>query len=213
MKLVTRGAMARPREFDVEHALDGALQLFWAKGYEATSLDEICDATGLSRSSLYGTFGDKRALLLRSLERYSEGGSARIAARLEATRPIRAALQALLDDFIAQIVAGPGRRGCFIGNCAAELARGDREAMACVRRSLERNTTVFRDALARAQARGELAAGADIAEMARFLTAGIQGLRLVGKAMPDRVTLDGIASSLLRCLDADRTNVAKQAKS
>ena len=205
--------MARPREFDADRALDGALQLFWAKGYEATSLDEICDATGLSRSSLYGAFGDKRALLLRSLERYSEGGSARIAARLDATRPIRAALLALLEDFIAQIVAGPGRRGCFIGNCAAELARGDREAMACVRRSLERNTTVFRDALARAQARGDLAAGADIAEMARFLTAGIQGLRLVGKAMPDRATLDGIASTLLRCLDADRTSMAKQGKS
>jgi TetR/AcrR family transcriptional regulator, transcriptional repressor for nem operon len=205
--------MARPREFDAERALDGALQLFWAKGFEATSLDAICGATGLSRSSLYGAFGDKRALLLRSLERYSEGGSARIAARLEATRPIRAALRGLLDDFIAQIVAGPGRRGCFIGNCAAELARGDREAMACVRRSLERNNAVFREALARAQVRGELAANVDIAEMARFLTAGIQGLRLVGKAMPDRAMLEGIAASLLRCLDAVEISVAKPGKS
>lgn len=211
MKPVTGDTMARPREFDTDRALDGALQIFWAKGFEATSLDDICDATGLSRSSLYGAFGDKRELLLRALERYAEGGSARIAARLERVRPIRAAVKGLLDEFIDQIVAGPGRRGCFVGNCAAELPRDDREAMACVRRSLDRNTAVFREALARAKARGELAPDADIAVLARFLTASIQGLRLMGKAMPDRAALDGVARTILRCLDGG--DVAKASQS
>jgi TetR/AcrR family transcriptional repressor of nem operon len=103
----------------------------------------------------------------------------------------------LIDD----IVAGPGRRGCFIGNCAAELAPGDRETAASVRRSLTRIEAAFRDSLARARARGELSDRVDPAAAARFLTAGIQGLRLVGKANPDRAALQDIAATMLRCLD------------
>ncbi len=193
--------MARPREFDADRAVDRALQVFWAKGYEATSLDDLCEATGLSRSSLYGAFGDKRDLLLRTLDRYSEAGTARLAARLERSRPIHAALRGLLDEFIDQIVAGPGRRGCFVGNCAAELARQDREAMACVQRSLARNEAVFRDALERARSRGEIAADANVDALARFLTASFQGLRLLGKAVCDRAALEDVASVMLRCLD------------
>ena len=193
--------MARPREFNVDTALERAMQVFWAKGYESTSLDDLCEATGLGRSSLYAAFGDKRALLLRSLDRYEERGIARIAAALSRPPNIRKAFAAFLDDLIDQIVAGPGRRGCFIGNCAAELSRGDRTAAARVRRSLDRIEATFRDALVRAQVRGEIAATSDVDALARFLVAGIQGLRLVGKAKPDRAALDDIAAVMLRCLD------------
>ena len=193
--------MARPREFDANNALESAMDVFWAKGYEATSLDDLCEATGLSRSSLYGTFGDKRALLLRSLERYSERGSARFAATLEAAPSLREGVAKLLREFIDQIVAGPGRRGCFIGNCAAELARDDRDAMARVRASLARTEKIFCAALVRAQARGEIASDADVDALARFLTSSFQGLRLVGKARPERAALEDIAAVMLRCLD------------
>jgi TetR/AcrR family transcriptional regulator, transcriptional repressor for nem operon len=192
--------MARPREFDVDTALEKAMQVFWSRGYEAVSLDEICDATGLSRSSLYAAFGGKRDLLLRSLSRYAEHGEERIAKTLR-TIPFREALRQFLDDFIDAIVAGPGRRGCFIGNCAAELARHDRGAMMQVRRALERNESYFRQALAAAAARGELPPKTDVTALARFLTASIQGLRLVGKANPDRAVLQDIAGGILRCLD------------
>jgi TetR/AcrR family transcriptional repressor of nem operon len=193
--------MARPREFDADSALERAMQVFWAKGYEATSLDDLCDATGLSRSSLYGAFGDKRDLLLCSIDRYSERGTARIAATLENAPSLRDGLANLLCEFIDQIVAGPGRRGCFIGNCAAELARHDREALARVRRSLARTEAILRDALTRAQTRGEISSTADIVALARFLTSSFQGLRLVGKASSDRDTLKDIAAVVLRCLD------------
>jgi TetR/AcrR family transcriptional repressor of nem operon len=192
--------MARPREFDADNVIERAMQVFWAKGYEATSLDDLCEATGLSRSSLYGTFGDKRDLLLRSLDRYSERGTARIAATLEKA-PLREGLADLLHEFIDQIVAGPGRRGCFIGNCAAELARHDREAMARVRACLARSETIFRAALDRAKARGEISSTADVEALARFLTSSFQGLRLVGKVRADRAALKDIAMVLLRCLD------------
>jgi TetR/AcrR family transcriptional repressor of nem operon len=193
--------MPRPREFDSNVALEQAMQVFWSKGYEAASLDELCDAMALSRSSLYAAFGDKRVLLLRALEYYSLRGSERIAGTLESGKPIRQALAALLDEFIAAIVAGPGRRGCFIGNCAAELARDDREAMAVLRMAVERNEGYFRRALEAARQRGEIRQDADVAALARFLTASIQGLRLVGKAKPDRAALRDVATTILRCLE------------
>jgi TetR/AcrR family transcriptional regulator, transcriptional repressor for nem operon len=194
--------MARPREFDVTAALERAMDVFWSKGYEATSLDDLCEATGLSRSSLYATFGNKRDLLLQSVDRYVERRTPNIEAVL-ARQPnnIYKGIAALLREFIDQIVSGAGRRGCFLGNCAAELPRSDRTAMARVRRGLARTEGTFRKALARAEARGELPVGTDVDALARFLTASFQGLRLVGKVNPDRAVLEDIAATILRCLD------------
>ena len=177
------------------------MDLLWTKGYEATSLDDLCEATGLSRSSFYATFGSKRNLLLRSVDRYVERRTPNIAAILAQPLPIRDAFADLLKQFIDQIVAGTGRRGCFLGNCAAELPRSDRAALAQVRQGLGRTEAVFREALARAKARGELQPKADVDALARFLTAGIQGLRLVGKVNPNRAVLEDIASTMLRCLE------------
>jgi TetR/AcrR family transcriptional repressor of nem operon len=187
--------MARPREFDADDALERATRLFWTKGFEQTSLDDLCAATGLGRSSLYAAFGDKRALYLKALARYEERAVARIAKAFEG-RTLRQGLEAFLAALIDDIVAGPGRSGCFIGNCAAELARLDRTAAARVRASLERLEAAFKAVLEK-----ELAPGTNADALARFLTAAIQGLRLVGKSNPDRATLEDIGAVMLRCLD------------
>ncbi len=192
--------MARPREFDLDMALNRAMDAFWTKGYEATSLDELCATTGLGRSSLYAAFGSKRRLYFEVLERYERMAVDRVAAALAGPLPIREAIAAFLSKMIDDIVTGRGRRGCFIGNCAAELARRDRSAAGKVRHSLELLERTFRAALARARERGEIAANSDIDALARFLTSGIQGLRLVGKAKPDRAALESIVAMMLRCL-------------
>ena len=198
--------MARPREFNVDIALERAMDVFWSKGYEATSLDDLCGVTGLSRSSFYATFESKRSLLLRSVDRYVEQRNPRIAAILAQPLPIRDAFAALAQQFIDQIVSGPGRRGCFLGNCAAELPRIDRAALAHVRKGLESTEATFREALTRAKARGELPVGADVTALARFLMSGFQGLRLVGKVNPDRATLEDITATMLRCLESQIPN-------
>jgi TetR/AcrR family transcriptional repressor of nem operon len=194
--------MPRPREFDTDAALESAMQAFWAKGYEATSLDDLCAATGLSRSSLYAAFGDKHALLLAAIDRYTER---RIAAflgdRFAKPRPIKKAFADFLDELIDRIVTGSGRRGCFLGNCAAELARDDREAQARVRQGLARIEATFEAALDAARDRGELAPKSDTRALARFFMCAIQGLRLVGKANPDRATLEDIKRTMLSALD------------
>jgi TetR/AcrR family transcriptional repressor of nem operon len=192
--------MARPREFDSDAALDRAMHVFWSKGYEATSLDDLCEVTGLSRSSLYATFGSKRNLLLQSVDRYVEQRNPHIAAILAQPVSIRDAFAALARQFIDQIVSGPGRRGCFLGNCAAELPRSDRAALARVRQGLEATQATFHDALVRAKNRGELPSRTDADALARFLTAGFQGLRLMGKVTPNRAVLEDIAATMLQCL-------------
>jgi len=191
----------RPREFNVDAALNRALDAFWSKGYEATSVDDLCAITGLSRSSLYSTFGSKRDLLLRSVDRYVERRTPDIAAILAQPMPVREALATLARQFIEQIVSGPGRRGCFLGNCAAELPRGDRAALARVRQGLAQTEATFRAALMRAVACGELPSDVDIRALARFLTAGFQGLRLIGKVNPGRAVLEDVARTMLQCLD------------
>lgn len=193
--------MARPREFDPEAVLEQAMQVFWANGYEATSLDDLCDATRLNRSSLYATFGDKRALFLATLDRYGDRAVTRVAAALSRPLPVQKCVADFLAEMIDQIVAGKGRSGCFIGNCAAEVARHDRAAAASVRRNLERVEAVFQDAFVRAKTRGELSADADIDALARFFVASTQGLRLVGKSTADREVLEDIAGVMMRCLD------------
>jgi TetR/AcrR family transcriptional regulator, transcriptional repressor for nem operon len=184
--------MARPREFDADDTLERATRVFWTRGFEQTSLDDLCAATGLGRSSLYAAFGDKRALYLKALARYEERSVARIAKAFEGRTP-REGLEAFLAGLIDDIVAGPGRSGCFIGNCAAELARLDRAAAARVRASLDRIEAAFRRVLERHLV-------PDAGAQARFLTAGVQGLRLVGKANPQRAALEDVARVMLNCL-------------
>jgi TetR/AcrR family transcriptional repressor of nem operon len=193
--------MGRPREFDFDDTLERAIQTFWAKGYEATSIDDLCEATGLGRSSLYATYGDKQAIYAQALERYEQNAVVRIGATLANARSVREGIAAFIQRIIDDIVAGPGRRGCFIGNCAAEIVRGDRTHAARVRRSLERIETTFTEALTKARANGELSKTANVEALARFLTASIQGLRLVGKANPDRKALEDIAAVMLHCFE------------
>lgn len=176
------------------------MTVFWSRGYEATSLDDLCEATQLNRSSLYATFGDKHRLFLQTLDLYGDRAVARISAALSRPIHIRESLAAFLEEMIDGIIAGPGRIGCLIGNCAAEVARHDRTAGASVQRNLARLEAVFRGAFVQAQQRGELPADADVDALARFVLASIQGLRLMGKTTTNRAVLDDISGVMLRCL-------------
>jgi TetR/AcrR family transcriptional repressor of nem operon len=193
--------MGRPREFDFNNTLELAMQAFWAKGYEATSLDDLCTATGLGRSSLYAAFGDKQSLYLSALAHYERAAITRITAAISNGKSPLDGISRFIERIIEDIVAGPGRRGCFIGNCAAELARQDRTVASHVRQSMDRIQNTFRNALTQAREMGQLRKDADIDALAAFLMSGIQGLRLVGKANPDRAVLTDIAKVMLRCIE------------
>jgi TetR/AcrR family transcriptional repressor of nem operon len=192
--------MARPREFDPDTVLEQALQVFWARGYEMTSLDDLCAATKLNRSSLYATFGDKHALFLKTIDRYGDGAVVRISTALGRPVPVREAIADFVDDIIDRIVSGPGRTGCYIGNCVAEVTRHDHDAAVSLRRHLDRIEATFRSGFAQAKTRGELSSESDLGALARFIVSSIQGLRLIGKTTSDRNALEDIARVMLRCL-------------
>ncbi len=190
--------MARPREFDVAQTMDRVMRAFWARGFEATSIDDLCAASNLSKSSLYAAFGDKQALLRRSIERYTAMRVAQVRGVLLGADTLREGLRALGDRMVDEIVAGPGRNGCFLGNCAAEISRGDETSAALVRQGLQAMRGVFREALERAQARGELAKATDVETLSMVLLISSQGLRLVGKVVTDPDVLRKSAEAMLR---------------
>ena len=102
--------MGRPREFDFNDTLERAMQTFWAKGYEATSLDDLCTATGLGRSSLYAAFGDKQGLYLSTLKHCETAAEGRMTASLSDSQSPLNGIDTFIDRIIDDIVAGPGRR-------------------------------------------------------------------------------------------------------
>ncbi|MBO0807150.1 MAG: TetR/AcrR family transcriptional regulator [Actinobacteria bacterium] len=178
--------MARTKEFDPDLAVQRALEVFWARGYAATSTQDLVEALGINRSSLYGTFGSKRELYLRALERY--GGPPGLAglAALQEPGPLRDRLREALLSY-AEEDLDPGRsRGCFACNAGAELGPVDADVRRLVARSFDGVRDVLRGALTRARADGELHPDTDVEALASLLVVSIEGLRVVAKGARDR---------------------------
>jgi AcrR family transcriptional regulator len=191
--------MARPREFDESDVIDRAMRQFWAHGYEATSVDDLCAATGLNRSSLYRAFGSKRELLDTALSAYERDSLQKIE-RLLAGQPIREGLRAFLMGLFHGGSRGIAQWGCLIGNCASELTPRDRKARKRLWESMQGIERVLRDAIERARRNGELTPDTDSDALARFLMTQAQGLRLVAKTDPPRSVLENIVATTLSVL-------------
>ena len=119
--------MARLKAFDEDRALDLAVDCFWSRGYEATSVRDLADLMGIGGASLYNTYGGKRALFVRSLERYANRSMRERIARLEANRQPKEAILAFLAEIIDRSVADPDRKGCLLVNSALDVAPHDAE--------------------------------------------------------------------------------------
>ena len=189
------GLMARPREFDTDAALDGAIGVFREHGFEGSSAQMLVDAMGIGRQSLYATFGDKWQLYCSAVRRYGMG---ECAAHFEALRSGARAIDAI--DAMLRRVVETADQPCLgtssiyeFGACRPDLM----EIIAPLARTL-------RDAVARrvrdAQREGDVAAGLDPAVIAEFLIANIAGIRVAGRGGADHATLTGLADMALRAL-------------
>jgi TetR/AcrR family transcriptional repressor of nem operon len=169
--------MARPREFDIDEALDAAMGAFWMRGYEATSLNDLMQAMGLQKGSIYKAFGDKHALFLSALQRYLDKMyEAQRETLATATSP-RAALQAWLDRLIdAAPAAGGSCHGCLAVNTLVELGPHDDEARKVLEAHFERVRVLVTEQIRRGQEQGEVRRDVDAATFARFLMTVIAGL-------------------------------------
>ncbi|GAA2499101.1 TetR/AcrR family transcriptional regulator [Streptomyces longisporus] len=194
--------MARTKEFDPDAALQSALELFWRRGYEATSMSDLVDHLGIGRASIYATFGSKHELYLKALERYDRAGLPPIVRELSQPGPALPAVRALVRRYATEAADEQLRlNGCLVTNTASELAPHDAAAARRVERNWDHLETVLHSALVRAQARGELPAGRDPLALARMLLVLLQGLRVVGKASADPARVRDAAEQALALLD------------
>lgn len=185
--------MARPRNFDRDYVLDQALRAFWRHGYEATSVQTLVDAMGISRASLYNAFGSKHDLFIEVLRHYEAQQMERIIDRLrDASAPAPAAIRGVLEA--AGQSGSAQRRGCLMTNTATEMCRRDAECAEHVQANFERLTNAFAAAIKRGQDAGALPVDRDPRAAARYLTNALQGLRVMTAAGTDGEAIDDIVN-------------------
>ncbi len=183
----------RPRAFDPETALDQAMEVFRARGLAAASLDDISLATGLNRPSLYGAFGDKRALYLQAYRRYRVRTRDDFAPLIASDAPLDIKLGRILHEALDFYLTGePNPRGCFTVLSAASDAIADPEIRAAVADAIQAMDRAFERLCAGAQAKGELPASADPARLARMTTAALHTLSIRARAGLPRSAMEPI---------------------
>ena len=196
--------MGRPRGFDDDVVLDRVVQQFSAGGFEGTSVADLQDATGLGRQSLYGAFGGKEELYAAALARYVVATTDAYLAELASPGPVVPRLEALLAALVDAAVADDGRTGCFVVNAVCERGGSHAATTRTTAAVLRRWEDGFGDALRGAVLRGELDDAADPVALARYLVAAVQGLRVLGRARPERDVLADAARVALAPVLAHR---------
>ncbi len=194
-------SVGRPLEFDPDKALDAAVQAFWSRGYEATSLSDLLAAMELSRSSLYQAFGSKQALFERCLARYTDELSARMRTALGEATSGRRFIEETFLAVARTARQATGQKGCLIANSASELGQREPALAAPVASGLDRFGRVFREAVVRAQSDGEIPRRADPGDLASYLVASMNGLRTMIKAGADRRSAKAMVKLMLKALD------------
>lgn len=191
--------MARPKEFDVDEALQSALEVFWRKGYAATSMQDLVAAMGIQKASLYATFGDKHQLYLTALRRYQQETFEELTAHLAgATSPLRAITEFV--DEVFEHTAKDGRRGCLCVNANIELAPHDGDVAEMLRQHHERMESLLAATLERARSLGEIPRKADPRALATFLLGIVVAINVLGKQRASRQQLQALRDQALAAL-------------
>lgn len=193
--------VGRPRAFETEEVLERAMGEFWKRGYEGTGLADLERATGLGRQSLYGAFGDKRALFTRVVEHYFERilkpGLIEVLDRAGSARENIESVFRIWEE----AAAAPDFNGCLVGNAVSELGLQDPEVSGLLRQKLELLEAAFGRALRRAKRAGEVRSELDVRATARSLLTTAQGLAVVARVQRDRTFVQGVLAVARRSLD------------
>ena len=201
-KAASRGR-GRPRAFEPERALTQAMDVFWSDGFAATSLDDISAATGLNRPSLYGAFGDKRALYLQAYGQYRKRVNEQFQPLFAAREPLPTKLRRILTAALDLYLSGPdGPRGCFTVLSAASEAIADPNLHGLVGEAIDGTDRAFGRMFADARAAGELPEAADPRRLARMASATIHTLSIRARARIPRAVIlpiiDDAVTTILR---------------
>lgn len=192
--------MPRTKEFDPEEALDLALDMFWRRGYEGTSMRDLLEGMEISRQSLYDTFGDKRSLFIKVLARYEKLMMEGLVQHLQGLTTV-AAIRGYCEYFLTQVVHDPAHGSCLMANTAIEVGPGDAEIQAIVRTYFARVETILHGVLAGARGAGQISDDSDVRALARHILNALHGLGIMGRAGASRPMLRQMLNVALSVLE------------
>ncbi|MFI6922942.1 TetR/AcrR family transcriptional regulator [Nonomuraea spiralis] len=187
--------MARPRTFEEDRAVEAAMRAFWDAGYEGTSTQDLCAATGLGRSSIYNTFDSKRDLYERALRRYHEERTSALIELMDSDLPAPEKIRTVLWQAVDPQADSPA--GCLVVNSLVELAPHDAGIATLLRRDGDRRVAALRGAIERGQARGEIGADKDAQALAHFVVATVSGISVAARGGTGRAILESIAKTAM----------------
>ncbi len=193
--------MARHKEFDRNEVLQKAMEVFWARGYEATSMQDLVEHMGINRQSLYDTFGDKHTLFLQALDRYQEVETRKFLELMSRPGSVKKIFRDLFSAIVEGSCARKQPRGCLMGNSMAELAARCQATAAKTVRHKQTIEEGFYRALVRGKKEGELKNTGDPRALARFFYNSFLGLVTTAKATQDRKALEDVVKVTLSVLD------------
>ncbi|MGW3247280.1 TetR/AcrR family transcriptional regulator [Streptomyces sp. NPDC001070] len=193
--------MGRVREFDTESAVEAAMNAFRRKGYEGTSVQDLVDATGVGRGSLYAAFGNKEGLYLAAMDLYRKQYALPLVDVLREGAAGRDLLREVLVSVVDDIVRDGRRRACLIVGAAMERIASDPQVATHVQSTTEALMEALGQVVAEAQANGQVSGKRDARDVARYLVVTMHGLRVMGAIDPDRDSLMAVVETTLDALD------------
>ncbi len=193
--------MPKKKQFDETEVLVKAREVFSEKGYNGTSMDDLVQATGLSRSSIYDTFGDKHGLFLKSLNQYRCSQTADLEKQCAKSESPKKKIRAIFDYVIREITADKDRKGCLMINVNMELSAVDKDVAAVSLTNMEELEQTFSSLVKEGQAKGEISKKFTPKALGRHLYSSLMGLRVSGMSRPDAEALREIVKLALSILD------------
>lgn len=192
--------MARPKAFAEQDALQAAMETFWRKGYHQTSMQDLVDAMGINRASLYDTFADKHTLYKLALTHYCDLNTAEMAEVIAEANTARAKIQAIFDRVLREILEDSDRKGCFVINATLEMVPHYPDVFIIVNDDNEVLRLMLHTILATGKTAGELPAKLPVNEMIPFLMNQLLGLWVLGKTNASPTALEAVVRLAMKTL-------------
>ena len=191
--------MPKVETFDRTEVLDKIMTLFWKQGFNGTSMQEIVDASGLNRSSLYNSFGDKFKLYLECLKFYRQQQQGAAFTNLKKINP-REALRIFYEDVPRSIENNTADRGCLITNCTTELINQNKEIDAYVAESVDATMEFFRELVLLGMEQGEFDPDTDVEKAVLYLYSSLLGLRITAMQIPSKEKINALIDNILETI-------------
>lgn len=192
--------MGRKREFDEKKALDAAMQVFWKKGYHATSLTDLTTNMELQRPSIYSAFGDKEKLFEAALRNYTKLHISNIRSKLQHNKSVKDAIRLLFEDFVEEEYQRNQNKGCFCINTMVELAPHDEKFEILTREHQMYLSVIFQEMIQKGIQSGEFHRDIDAKALAQTLVISLIGITVLMKSRPERSFIDNAVISTLSLL-------------